>query len=112
MRASIIVASHNEGPSLVRTLDSCVQDAAGMDVEIVVVDDCSTDGSIEAAVHRNPTVVVRRTPSRCGASPPKALWAQAARGHTLLFLDAHSKPESGSLERLLSSVEATGGEQS
>jgi glycosyltransferase involved in cell wall biosynthesis len=53
MRASIIIASHNEGDLLANTIESCVETTAGMDYEIIVADDASSDGSAEAAVQRS-----------------------------------------------------------
>jgi hypothetical protein len=44
MRASIIVAAHNEGDRLWRTVASCSETSAGLDCEIVIADDASWDG--------------------------------------------------------------------
>ena len=47
MRASIVIAAHNEGDLLWRTVRSCIESTAGFGYEIVVADDASTDGSLE-----------------------------------------------------------------
>ena len=39
MRLSLIIAAHNEGPALWKTVASCVETCAGLDYEIVVADD-------------------------------------------------------------------------
>jgi GT2 family glycosyltransferase len=63
MRASIIIAAHNEGERLVRTVESVIESAGGLDYEIIVADDASDDGSIEETVRRFPRVrVVRHDP--------------------------------------------------
>jgi glycosyltransferase involved in cell wall biosynthesis len=69
MRASLIIAAHNEGDALWRTVGSCVETAGGLDYEIVVVDDASTDGSIEETIRRFPRVRLTRHESRLGSVP-------------------------------------------
>jgi GT2 family glycosyltransferase len=110
MRASIIIASHNEGDLLANTIESCIETTAGMDYEIIVADDASTDGSAEAAARRFPMVRLHRNRKRQGASPTKHLGSQQARGEVFLFLDGHSKPEQGSLVQLARGVEETEGQ--
>ena len=109
MRASIIIASHNEGELLSRTIMSCLETCSGLDVEIVVADDCSTDGSVEAARRRFADICVFRNSERRGTSPTKALGAANARGEILVFLDAHTKPEPGAIHRLVKDVEEVAG---
>jgi glycosyltransferase involved in cell wall biosynthesis len=109
MKASIIVAAHNEGDLLLRTIESCVETSAGLNYEILVIDDASTDGAPETAARRFPTIRLHRHSSRQGASPTKHHGAREARGDVLVFLDAHAKPEFGSLARLVRAVDETGG---
>jgi GT2 family glycosyltransferase len=109
MKASIIIAAHNEGELLLRTIETCVETSAGLDYEILVIDDASTDGAPETAARRFPTVRLQRHSSRQGASPTKHHGAREARGGVLVFLDAHTKPEFGSLMRLVRAVDETGG---
>lgn len=100
MQISIVIASHNEGAALGNTIESCVRSCAGVDYEIVVADDASSDGSVDAAQRRFPLVRVVRHERRLGASPAKALGAAHARGEVLVFLDAHTRPEPGAVARL------------
>ncbi len=100
MEISVVIASHNEGPSLVRTIESCVESSVGADYEIVVADDGSTDGSVDEAERRFPMTRIVRHDRRLGASPAKALGARHARGDMLVFLDAHTRPEPGAIPRL------------
>ena len=110
MRASLIIAAHNESDRLWRTVASCVETSAGLDCEIVVADDASWDDSVEETLRRFPQVRVVRHEERKGASPTKDLGARHARGDTLIFLDGHTKPEPGAIQRLIEDVERLKGD--
>ena len=105
MRCSFVLAAHNEGSLLWRTLESCVQTSLGLQFEIVVADDASWDGSVDETKKRFPEIRVVRHDERKGASPTKDLGARHARGEVLVFLDSHTKPEEGALQRLVEDVE-------
>lgn len=105
MRISVIVAAHNEGQALTRTVASCVETCGGLDYEIVVADDASHDGSVDAARREFPRLRVVRHDQRQGAAAAKSLGAEQARGEVLVFLDGHTKPEDGAISRLVESVE-------
>jgi GT2 family glycosyltransferase len=110
MRASIVIAVHNEGVALQRTIQACLETAGRLDFELVVADDASTDGSVEQVAQHFPPVRLVRHPQRRGASPTKALGARAAHGAVLVFLDGHTNPAPGALERLVQAVERLDGE--
>ena len=110
MRASIIIATHNERETLLNTVRACVEGAAGVDCEIVVGDDASTDGSVAQVKRQFSAVRVVRHEERQGVSPTRHAAARTARGETLLFLDGHSNPEPGAIVRLVEDVEQTRGE--
>jgi GT2 family glycosyltransferase len=109
MRASLIIASLNEGDFLWKTIQACVDSKPGPDCEIVIADDHSEDNSIEEAQRRFPQVRLVAHEKRRGVAPTKDLGARAATGHVLVFLDGHCKPEPGALARLLDDVEAFDG---
>ena len=110
MRVSVIIAAHNEGATLWRTVASCVETCAELDYEIVIADDASSDGSIDQATRRFPQVRVVRNDEREGASPAKALGAEHARGEVLVFLDGHTKSEYGAIARLVEDIGRLKGE--
>jgi glycosyltransferase involved in cell wall biosynthesis len=109
MRASIIIATHNEGEALSKTIESCIETSAGLDHEIILADDASTDGSVELAERRFTQVRVHRHPERQGVSPTRVLGARNAKGEVLVFVDGHTNPAPGSLARLVADVEETRG---
>jgi GT2 family glycosyltransferase len=105
MRASIIIAAHNEGDRLTRTLGSIVETAGKLDYEMIVADDASVDGSIDEVRKRFSRARIVQHSSRKGASATKALGADQAQNDIFVFLDGHVKPEAGALERLVGNIE-------
>jgi glycosyltransferase involved in cell wall biosynthesis len=110
MRASIIIPTCDEGANLGKTVQSCLETTPNLDVEVIVADDASTDGSPEEVKRRFPKVRLARHAARRGVSQTKDFGARWARGDLLVFLDAHCKPEPGAVERLVADVEELGGE--
>jgi glycosyltransferase involved in cell wall biosynthesis len=109
MRASVLIGAHNEGSRLWRTVESILESGIGKSAEIVVADDASSDDSVSELKKRFPQIVVVEQPERSGVSSTRGLAVRQARGDTLVFLDGHTKPGRGSIERLVSSVERTSG---
>ncbi len=108
MRASIVIAAHNEGEALWKTIRSCVETCSGLDYEIVVADDASTDDSVAEALGRFPRIRVVRQEQRQGAAPAKDFGARQSGGAVLVFLDGHCNPEPGAIVRLVEDVEQVG----
>ena len=103
--ASIVIAAHNEGDLLWKTVQACQETITELEYEIVVVDDASVDDSAEAIRRRHEDVKLIVSPSRTGTSAAKDLAVRSSRGDVLVFLDAHCKPEPGAIERLVQDVE-------
>jgi GT2 family glycosyltransferase len=110
MRASIVIASHNEGDLLAKTVASCLESKDGLDCEIVVADDASSDGSPAQVVGRFPDVRFVTSETRRGVSATKDMGARASLGDVIIFLDGHCKSEPGALERLVTAVEGWDGD--
>jgi len=109
MQASILIAAHDEGDWLRKTVRCCVDAASAGDYEIVVADDASVDGSVDRVQQEYPAVRIVRHQRQEGVSPTKDLAARHARGDVLVFLDAHCHPEPGAIDRLVADVEALSG---
>jgi GT2 family glycosyltransferase len=84
---SVIVVSHNEGAWLRKTVDS-LAGTIPLSGEIVVVDDNSTDGSVDRLLPQD-RVRILRPKRRLGASRARNFGARHARGRILVFCDAH-----------------------
>jgi GT2 family glycosyltransferase len=109
MRTSVLIGAHNEGSRLWHTVESILESGMGKDAEVVVADDASTDGSSAELRRRFPQIVVVDQRERSGVAATRGLAVRQARGETLVFLDGHTKPGRGAIDRLVSSVERTSG---
>lgn len=99
-RVSVILATHNRRDVLMTTLHA-VADCGldGRDLEIIVVDNASTDGTADL-VSNLPHVRLVRLRRNMG-SCAKAAGVETARGLTVVFLDDDSSPRPGCLERMI-----------
>ncbi|MDD2553243.1 MAG: glycosyltransferase [Desulfotomaculaceae bacterium] len=101
-KVSIIIAACNEGDNLIDTVDCILTNTTGVNFEVVVVDDGSTDGSgdhVAACFKQEHRVVLIRT-AGSGVAGGRNLGAQAAAGEIFVFLDGHTYTPPGWLEAL------------
>lgn len=82
-----------------------METTGGLDVEVVIADDASTDGSVDRVKGIFPFVRATRSRRRLGGPATKDRGARHARGEVLVFLDGHCKPERWAIERLVNAVE-------
>jgi GT2 family glycosyltransferase len=91
---SVIMCAHNEGANVRRTVHNLLATLPA-NSEIIAVDDVSTDGCLDFALDGYPGVRVVRTETRLGVAGSRNLGAAYARGHMLVFSDAHVEVEHG-----------------
>jgi rhamnosyltransferase len=91
---SVVIPVKNGGSDLVRCLEAIVAQQIGDDVEVVVVDSGSSDGSAETA-HRLGARVHSIAPTEFHHGRTRNLGAELARGDILVFTsqDAHAADE-------------------
>ncbi|GAB4160027.1 MAG: hypothetical protein Fur0021_31510 [Candidatus Promineifilaceae bacterium] len=90
MHVSVILPAHNEGQNLVDTVGYVLQNSGDVDLEVIIVDDGSDDGSPAAALARYGTAPLRvARGAGLGIARARNLGAAQARGQALVFLDAH-----------------------
>ncbi len=101
--ASVIVVAHNEGQFLRKSLEALR--ATAPRTELIVVDDCSDDGSSAflAGQEWRDTVLLRPA-TRLGVAGARNLGATAATGPILIFSDAHVEPQQGWLAELAEAI--------
>lgn len=102
MRASIIIPTHNRYPLLGPLLGSLESAIANAEVEIIVVDDASTDGTVEKIAIDFPSVRIQSLPNAMGPSHGRNRGAESACGRLLLFLDSDGVVEAEWLDAMLS----------
>ena len=98
---SFILATHNRARVLLHTLERIA--ACGLaprEYEVLIVDNCSTDGTAELVHRRMPgarLIVLERNRGSCA----KGLAVPHARGEFVVFLDDDSYPLAGSIRNMV-----------
>ena len=82
---SIVIPVHNAAGTLSECLQA-IKDCDYVEHEVIVVDDASSDASVEVAARHNCRLV--RLPENIGAARAKNLGAREAKGDIILFTDA------------------------
>jgi GT2 family glycosyltransferase/glycosyltransferase involved in cell wall biosynthesis len=86
-RFSFVIVMHNNRSIIERCLTTLSEHTQGFDVEIIVVDNASTDGSDELVERNFPHVRLLRN-AKNGCSSGRNLGATATTGDYLVFLDS------------------------
>jgi glycosyltransferase involved in cell wall biosynthesis len=103
---SIVIPCHNARAWIRETLDSVGQQHVS-DLEVIVVDDGSTDGSADLVAEAFPGVQLVRT--ECGGpSRARNVGTQRAQGAFIQYLDADDLLGSGKLATQLAELDRTG----
>ncbi len=87
-KLSVVVLNHNNADCICECIDSLMRHSAGMDCEIIVVDNDSTDGSYEILKQKYAKKIRLIKNKQNGCSSGRNLGAKAAKGKYLLFLDS------------------------
>lgn len=93
---SIIIPCHNRREDVLGLLDSLARECAPADdVEVIVIDDASTDGLVDAVQETHPSVRTLRNDTNQGPAATRNRAAREANGRLLLFLDSDGEVGEG-----------------
>ncbi len=83
---SVIIPTRNRAHLLPRTVDSVLKQA-NQDLEVIIVDDGSTDDTAAVAATRDARITVLRNPESAGVSAARNRGIAVARGRWIAFCD-------------------------
>jgi N-acetylglucosaminyl-diphospho-decaprenol L-rhamnosyltransferase len=98
---SIIIVSWNTRDLLARCLDSLQAASGGLDVEIIVVDNASQDGTPDIVRQRFPEVLLLEPGQNLGFAAGNNLGLSRARGQWLMLLNPDTEVGEGVLQSLI-----------
>jgi len=101
--ASILIVAYQSGEYLARCIDA-VANQTRTDFEVILVDNASTDGAVEALTPRDWLTVVR-SPTNLGFAAANNLAARQAQGRHLVTLNPDAFAEPGWLDALIRAAE-------
>jgi GT2 family glycosyltransferase len=103
--ASILLINYNGWDDLSRCLPSVIADAMNHNYEILVVDNCSTDDSVQKIIETFPQVRLIRNSVNGGFGMGNNIAAHSAKGKYLAFLNADTIVEKDWLEELIKALQ-------
>ena len=106
-KASIVLTAYQEGGNVRSTIEA-IAASTGVDYEIILVDDESTDGSCDFALGNADSRIHLVREGRRGVAGARSLGAAHASADVLVFLDAHTAPRAGWLEVLIREIASDG----
>ena len=98
---SVVIPAHNEASSIRETVRRVLQQ--GENVEVIVVDDASTDNTVEEARAAGARVLSLKEGGNPAAARNRG--AEASTGDPIVFLDADCTPDDGWLAAILAAHE-------
>ena len=105
-RVSVIIPARNAAP-FIRDAVASALDQTHREIEVIVVDDGSADGTADAVAAFGERIVLLRQPGR-GAAAARNLGARAATGEWIAFLDADDIWLPAKITTQLAAVDADG----
>lgn len=100
MDVSILIVSFNTREMTLACLESVYRETAGLEYEVLVVDNASRDGSAEAIRDAYPQVELLALDENLGFAQANNLAARSARGEFLLLLNPDTVVLRGAVQKL------------
>jgi GT2 family glycosyltransferase len=103
---SALIVNYNGGDLLTTVVESLITSVSGLNLEIIVWDNASSDGSADRLAVRLPSVQVVRSRENLGFSRATNRQLEMARGKTILLLNPDAKPEVDAIRTLFDYLQA------
>ena len=111
-KVSVIIPVYNSEQYVKKTIDSVLkQREDGIEIETILIDDCSSDGSyriLEQYSHRDSVKVYRTEKPSGSASKPRNIGLDNSTGEYVLFVDSDDALKPHALSQMLRCVEEHG----
>jgi len=101
MTLSVIILSYNTKKLLSNCLNSVIKNTQGIDDEIIVVDNASTDGSVSLVKQKFPQVRLVRNTKNLGFAAGNNRGLEIARGKWVLFLNTDTEIKKNAPKKLV-----------
>ncbi|WP_175640285.1 glycosyltransferase family 2 protein [Metabacillus schmidteae] len=101
-KISIIIPMYNVKDYIVETIESVINQTME-DIELVLIDDCSSDGTYEIAkkyLERYPNITLIRNKKNQGVSASRNIGLKLSKGHYIYFLDSDDYIEKDAIKKL------------
>lgn len=98
---SVIIVNHNNRSDLVQTLNSLLKSLSSLNHEVIVVDNASSDGSLEAVKNKFPLVQRIALPENVGFARANNVGVSQTSGKYLLLLNNDTFVPRGTTQKLL-----------
>ena len=108
-RLSAVVITWNEREDILRCLDALAASPPEGGLQVIVVDNGSEDGTVEAIGERHPEAELVRNPTNRGITVARNQGLRRAEGRYIAMLDSDAYARPGALERLCSFLDANPG---
>jgi N-acetylglucosaminyl-diphospho-decaprenol L-rhamnosyltransferase len=103
-----VVVNHDSGPLLERCVRSLLEDDSAGSVELVVVDNASTDGSLASLERAHPDVAVVRAPGNVGYAAGANLGSAVTRAPVVAVLNPDTVVPEGCAAAMLDALATAG----
>ena len=101
MKLSIIVINHNLCPMLRKSIDSLINGSNGIDYELIVVDNASTDKSVDMVAREFPNLQLILNDSNFGFSKAANQAIRISRGEYVFMVSPDTLANKDSLDKML-----------
>lgn len=103
---SVVIVSWNTRRHLVNCLESLLADSQSCNVEIIVVDNASSDGSLEAVAERFSVVKLIKNTENLGFAKANNIGINASSGKYICLINSDVKVLENCIDRLVAFMEA------